>query len=77
VLFGLLTIQFAHHPEGLVENGKRQWMRRLERRAGPRTGPSDRASVGELEPAATDAAVGADAAETEGDAATVGAEESR
>jgi len=77
VLFGLLTIQFAHHPEGLVENGKRQWMRRLQRRAGPRTGPSDKASVGELEPAATGAAVGADAAETEGDAATVGAEELR
>jgi branched-subunit amino acid ABC-type transport system permease component len=77
VLFGLLTIQFAHHPEGLVENGKRQWMARLQRRAGPRTGPSDKASVGELEPAAASAAVGADAAETEGDAATVGAEESR
>jgi branched-chain amino acid transport system permease protein len=77
VLFGLLTIQFAHHPEGLVESGKRQWMARLQRRAGPRTGPSDKASVGELEPAATDAAVRADAAETEGDAATVGAEESR
>ncbi|MGH9250189.1 MAG: ABC transporter permease, partial [Acidimicrobiales bacterium] len=30
VLFGLLAIQFAHHPEGLVENGKRQWMRRLD-----------------------------------------------
>jgi hypothetical protein len=52
-------------------------MRRLQRRAGPRTGPSDKASVGELEPAATGAAVGADAAETEGDAATVGAEELR
>ena len=77
VLFGLLTIQFAHHPEGLVENGKRQWMARLQRRAEPRTGPSDKASVGELEQAATDAAVGADAAETEGDAATVGAEELR
>jgi branched-subunit amino acid ABC-type transport system permease component len=77
VLFGLLTIQFAHHPEGLVENGKRQWMRRLQRRAGPRTGPSDKASVGQLEPAAAGAAVGADAAETEGDAATVGAEELR
>jgi branched-subunit amino acid ABC-type transport system permease component len=77
VLFGLLTIQFAHHPEGLVENGKRQWMRRLQRRAEPRTGPSDKASVGQLEPAAAGAAVGADAAETEGDAATVGAEELR
>jgi branched-chain amino acid transport system permease protein len=77
VLFGLLTIQFAHHPEGLVENGKRQWMRRLERRAGPRTGPSDRASVGELEMVAADSATGGDATEAEGDAASVGAEESR
>jgi branched-subunit amino acid ABC-type transport system permease component len=77
VLFGLLTIQFARHPEGLVENGKRQWMRRLERRAGPRTGPSDKASVGEPETVAADAAVGAEATEAEGDAATVGAEESR
>jgi branched-chain amino acid transport system permease protein len=77
VLFGLLTIQFARHPEGLVENGKRQWMRRLEKRAGPRTGPSDTASVGELEAVAADSAGGADATGTGGDAATVGAEESR
>jgi branched-chain amino acid transport system permease protein len=76
VLFGLLTIQFARHPEGLVENGKRQWMRRLERRAGPRTGPSDDALA---EPATVggDGAGGSDAAGAEGDAATVGAEESR
>jgi branched-chain amino acid transport system permease protein len=77
VLFGLLTIQFAHHPEGLVENGKRQWMARLQRRAGPRTGPSDKASLGEPETVAADATVGADATQTEGDAAAVGAEESR
>jgi branched-chain amino acid transport system permease protein len=75
VLFGLGTIQFARHPEGLVEHGKRQWMARLERRAGPRTGPSDKAPAGEPETVTADAA-GAGAA-TEGDAATVGAEESR
>jgi ABC-type branched-subunit amino acid transport system permease subunit len=74
VLFGLGTIQFARHPEGLVEHGKRQWMARLQRRAGPPTGPSDKASLGEPETVAADAAV---ATETEGDAATVGAEESR
>jgi branched-chain amino acid transport system permease protein len=77
VLFGLGTIQFARHPEGLVEHGKRQWMARLQRRAGPRTGPSDKASVGEPEMVAAGSAPGAGATETEGDAATVGAEESR
>jgi branched-chain amino acid transport system permease protein len=77
VLFGLLAIQFARHPEGLVEHGKRQWMARLQRRAGPRTGPSDTLSVGEPETVAADAAAGADATATEGDAATVGAEETR
>jgi branched-chain amino acid transport system permease protein len=77
VLFGLLAIQFARHPEGLVEHGKRQWMARLQRRAGPRTGPSDKLSVGEPETVAADAAAGADATATEGDAATVGAEETR
>jgi branched-chain amino acid transport system permease protein len=77
VLFGLGTIQFARHPEGLVEHGKRQWMARLQRRAGPRAGPSDKASVGEPEAVAADATARADAAETDGDAATVGAEESR
>ena len=30
ILFGLATIQFARHPEGLVENGKRQAARRTE-----------------------------------------------
>jgi branched-subunit amino acid ABC-type transport system permease component len=30
ILFGLGTIQFARHPEGLVENGKRQAARRTE-----------------------------------------------
>jgi hypothetical protein len=77
VLFGLGTIQFARHPEGLVEHGKRKWMARLQRRAGPRTGPADKASAGEPETVAADATAGADAAETGADAATVGAEESR
>jgi branched-chain amino acid transport system permease protein len=75
VLFGLGTIQFARHPEGLVEHGKRQWMARLERRAGPRTGPSAKAAAGKPETVA--AGAGADATGTEGDAATVGAEETR
>jgi ABC-type branched-subunit amino acid transport system permease subunit len=30
ILFGLGTIQYARHPEGLVENGKRQAARRTE-----------------------------------------------
>ncbi|HEX2562451.1 MAG TPA: hypothetical protein VHK25_00975, partial [Acidimicrobiales bacterium] len=76
VLFGLLTIQFARHPEGLVENGKRQWMRRLERRAGPRTGPPDEEPTGEPAALVGDGAI-AGAGSAMGDAATVGAEESR
>ena len=31
ILFGLATIQYARHPEGLVENGKRQAARRTEK----------------------------------------------
>ena len=31
ILFGLATIQYARHPEGLVENGKRQAARRIDR----------------------------------------------
>ena len=31
VLFGLTTISFAKHPEGLVENGKHKAHARLER----------------------------------------------
>jgi hypothetical protein len=31
VLFGLATIQFARHPEGLVENGKRKSLAQLEK----------------------------------------------
>jgi branched-chain amino acid transport system permease protein len=76
VLFGLLTIQFARHPEGLVENGKRQWMRRLERRAGPRTGPPDEEPTGEPAALVGDGAI-AGAGSAMGDAATVGAEEPR
>ena len=34
ILFGLGTIQYARHPEGLVENGKRQAARRTEAIAG-------------------------------------------
>ena len=30
ILFGLGCIQYARHPEGLVENGKRQAARRTE-----------------------------------------------
>jgi hypothetical protein len=41
VLFGLSTIAFARHPEGLVENGKRKAHARIEaareRRAAART----------------------------------------
>jgi ABC-type branched-subunit amino acid transport system permease subunit len=33
ILFGLGCIQYARHPEGLVENGKRQAARRMERLA--------------------------------------------
>jgi branched-chain amino acid transport system permease protein len=36
ILFGLGTIQFARHPEGLVEHGKRQAARRTERLAARR-----------------------------------------
>jgi branched-chain amino acid transport system permease protein len=48
VLFGLATIQFARHPEGLVEHGKRRAMGRLQawdarrgRRRGDVPPPSD------------------------------------
>lgn len=36
ILFGLGTIQFARHPEGLVEHGKRQAARRMDRLAARR-----------------------------------------
>jgi hypothetical protein len=38
VLFGLATIQFAHHPEGLVESGKRRAHAFIERMAARRRG---------------------------------------
>lgn len=42
VLFGLATVQFARHPEGLVEHGKRRAMAGIEawqsRRRARRTG---------------------------------------
>jgi branched-chain amino acid transport system permease protein len=38
VLFGLSTIQFARHPEGLVEHGKRRAQARIEARLGRRLG---------------------------------------
>ena len=56
ILFGLGTIQYARHPEGLVENGKRQAARRTEalaarraRRAGGADG--DAGAPPEPEPA--------------------------
>ncbi|MCU1375319.1 MAG: inner-rane translocator [Actinomycetia bacterium] len=39
VLFGLSTIQFAHHPEGLVEHGKRRAMAKAEARLARRRKP--------------------------------------
>jgi branched-chain amino acid transport system permease protein len=77
VLFGLGTIQFARHPEGVIEYSKRQWMRRLERRAGPRTGPSDSARTAESETVAADGAAVAGTAAAESDTASMGAEDAR
>ena len=31
ILFGLMAMQFARHPEGLVEHGKRRWAARINR----------------------------------------------
>lgn len=39
ILFGLATIQFARHPEGLVEHGKRRAHERIERRLARRRRP--------------------------------------
>jgi branched-subunit amino acid ABC-type transport system permease component len=39
VLFGFSTIQFARHPEGLVEHGKRRAMARVEARAARHRAP--------------------------------------
>ena len=38
VLFGLMAIQFARHPEGLVEHGKRRASARINRRLAAREG---------------------------------------
>jgi branched-chain amino acid transport system permease protein len=76
VLFGLGTIQFARHPEGLIEYSKRKWMRRLSR-GEPPTGPSDEARTTESETVTADGDTEAGAAAAESDGATVGAEESR
>ncbi|UDY35071.1 ABC transporter permease [Dermatobacter hominis] len=38
VLFGLTTLTFARHPEGLIENGKRKAHARVERWLGRRSG---------------------------------------
>ena len=40
VLFGLGALQFARHPEGLVEAGKARWIGRIERRLPPQSPPS-------------------------------------
>jgi ABC-type branched-subunit amino acid transport system permease subunit len=39
ILFGLSAMQFAKHPEGLVENGKRQAHARIEKMLAKRRGP--------------------------------------
>ncbi len=44
VLFGLAAIQFALHPEGLIEANRRRWANgRAARRAAPSPGPMERA----------------------------------
>ncbi|MEY2569925.1 MAG: hypothetical protein QOE63_275, partial [Acidimicrobiaceae bacterium] len=47
VLFGLGTIQFARHPEGLVENGKRKFYDRVAKKppAEPDPEPAVEAAV--------------------------------
>ncbi|WP_426574681.1 ABC transporter permease [Aquihabitans sp. McL0605] len=44
VLFGLTTLSFARHPEGLVENGKRKAHQRMEKLMARRRGPDDPAA---------------------------------
>lgn len=39
VLFGLATLMFARHPEGLVEHGKRRALARIDRRLGRQPAP--------------------------------------
>lgn len=50
ILFGLGTIQFARHPEGLVEHGKRQAHRRMDRLAARRAARKGPVSRGEGDP---------------------------
>ena len=40
VLFGLGALQFARHPEGLLEAGKARWIDRIERRLPPPPPPA-------------------------------------
>src|SRR5919106_1256358 len=51
VLFGLMAIQFARHPEGLVEHGKRKSLTRMEARFGRRPPPPAEPPTEEPEPA--------------------------
>jgi branched-subunit amino acid ABC-type transport system permease component len=50
VLFGLTTISFARHPEGLIEAGKRRWYGRIERWSSRRGSPDDDAPAPEQVP---------------------------
>jgi hypothetical protein len=61
----------------VIEYSKRQWMRRLERRAGPRTGPSDSARTAESETVAADGAAVSGTTAAESDTASMGAEDTR
>jgi ABC-type branched-subunit amino acid transport system permease subunit len=54
ILFGLGTIQFARHPEGLVESGKRRSMQRVEARLARRQAKAAAESAAEAERAADD-----------------------
>jgi branched-subunit amino acid ABC-type transport system permease component len=67
VLFGLGTIQYARHPEGLVEHSKRRSLARLEKVFGPPAPPPEADAAGGAEPSAADAdAAGADPAAAAG-----------
>jgi hypothetical protein len=46
-----MAIQFARHPEGLVEHGKRKSLARMEARFGRRPRPPAEPPTGEPEPA--------------------------
>jgi hypothetical protein len=70
VLFGLGTIQFARHPEGLVENGKRKSLARMERRFGNKS-TDDVGSASSSPPSDADADAAA-LAVTDGDGVLAG-----